>query len=355
MKRQIRFWGTRSVCFLVAVLAGNALGATKITSIDFKANEAESVIELTGDGPLTIDKQENEADKQIVLEIKDSELVKGAERKLDTSSFNSPVSLISPYKVEGQESVSRVVIQLREMKTATVSQDGNKVRVTLAGTGSSDSGPPVDQVPGPEGETGAAASTSAPASAEAETASATPGSDSAESSAGPPLSPTEQQLQNFVEAKTTKRFQGKPITIQVRDAELVDVFRLIGEASGFNIVVADDVVGRVTLSLTNVPWDQVLDVILSTKQLGAERTANILRIVTLQGLTIEKNNEIVARRATEASAPRITRIFPISYANPAELATILRTMTMPRPLPGEPPAPAGTDTCLLYTSPSPRD
>lgn len=131
------------------------------------------------------------------------------------------------------------------------------------------------------------------------------------------------KLQSFVEAKETRKFTGKPITVQVKEAELSDVFRLIAEASGFNIIVGEDVKGKITLSLIDVPWDQALDVILHTKQLGAERNNNILRIVTLTNLTQEKQAEMSAKKASEATAPRITQIFPISYADIKELAKVL--------------------------------
>src|SRR5690606_14179604 len=60
-------------------------------------------------------------------------------------------------------------------------------------------------------------------------------------------------LDTFVASRNSGQFTGRPISIKVRDADLVDVFRLIGEASGFNIIVSDDVKGRVTLSLEDVP------------------------------------------------------------------------------------------------------
>src|SRR5262249_10655469 len=64
-------------------------------------------------------------------------------------------------------------------------------------------------------------------------------------------------------------------------------------------------------------------VVLRTKRLGAERSNNLLRIVTLASLTSEKQEELRAKAAAEANAPRITRIFPISYANLGDIATLL--------------------------------
>jgi type IV pilus assembly protein PilQ len=130
-------------------------------------------------------------------------------------------------------------------------------------------------------------------------------------------------LEQFSESQATRQFSGRPVTLQVRDTELADVFRLIGEASGFNIIMGEDVKGKVTLSLVDVPWDQALDVILNTKQLGAERQGSVLRIVTLANLTSQKQQELQAKIATENAAPRVTRVFPINYANIDDLQTTL--------------------------------
>lgn len=131
------------------------------------------------------------------------------------------------------------------------------------------------------------------------------------------------QLTQFTEASERHSFSGKPITLQVRDAEVTDVLRLIAEASGFNMIVADEVKGKITLSLIDVPWDQVLEVVLHTMSLGAERNNNVLRIVPLANLTRERQVAIEAKSVADASAPRVTRIFPISYADATSLQTIL--------------------------------
>jgi hypothetical protein len=51
-------------------------------------------------------------------------------------------------------------------------------------------------------------------------------------------------LTQALEARNTGHFTGRPITIQVRGVEVTDVLRLISEASGFNIIVGDDVHGK---------------------------------------------------------------------------------------------------------------
>src|SRR5476649_16684 len=109
----------------VGLLAPLARGA-EITGLDFKMSGGSSNLTIQADGPFTIDKQENSQDKQIVLDIKGVTLGKRVSRKLDTSSFDSKVSLISPYSVKEDGGGSRIVMQLRDMASANVTQTGNQ-------------------------------------------------------------------------------------------------------------------------------------------------------------------------------------------------------------------------------------
>lgn len=272
-----------------------AFAVTKITNIEFLGLEEPNQIVVQADGPLVYDKLEGAEENQIILEFRDAKLANGSVgMKLDTSSFNSKVTLVSPYEVEGQDIV-RLVVQLKESVPSQVDVQGNTLKLSVLSEstgGNSDKG--------------------------MESASETVAGSA-------PVNPTaiDSRLKQFFEARETKRFIGKPITLQVRDAEVSDVFRLIGEASGFNIVLGSDVRGRITLSLAEVPWDLALDTVLHTLRLGAERNNNILRIVTLSNLAMEKQEQLRAKRAVEASAPRVTRVFPISYANLTDLQAIL--------------------------------
>jgi type IV pilus assembly protein PilQ len=306
--------------------------AAKVTSIDFKSTGATSDIEIHSDEPITFEKQENPSDKQIVLDLKGATLAKTASRNLDTSSFNSKVLLVSPYSVDGQPENSRVVIQLRDMQSANVTQEGNVLKISIPNDGSSESSAASGSAQAATTDQKAESESSeseTPSTGVDSNASVSADVESSEGASEPQKTGIKNKLDEFIEARQTKRFAGRPITLKVRDAEVSDVFRLIAEASGFNIVLGDDVKGKITLSLEDVPWDQALDVILHTKQLGAERTHNLLRIVTLANLTAEKQAELTAKLATEASAPRVTRVFPISYAKLDDLTTILTKFSSP--------------------------
>jgi len=119
------------------------------------------------------------------------------------------------------------------------------------------------------------------------------------------------------------RFTGSPITLKLKDADIADVFRMISETSGFNIVIHPDVKGTITLSLEDVPWDHALNVVLTTLKLGAERKDNVMRIIPKEMLINEKRQDLETKRLAESSAPRVTRIFPISYADLGEISGVV--------------------------------
>ena len=151
----------------------------------------------------------------------------------------------------------------------------------------------------------------------------TPSLTHSDSGLSPKAQAEAKRIQQFLTNREHRTFIGKPITIQVRDMDVVDVFRIVAEASGFNIVIGDEVQGKLTLSLLDVPWDQALSVILQQMGLAAERSNNILRIMTLESLRAEKVLEYQAKLASQVAAPRITRFFPISYADLTELSGLL--------------------------------
>lgn len=320
----------KSTGYLVAgLLAATALtapwvlaAAGRITSIDFRQADGKSLVEITSDAPLAFVKQENQADKQVILEIQDAKLSRAALRRLDTSSFPGAVSLVSPYQAGEQ---ARVVVQLRNNAGTSVVQDGNVLRLSVADGASSDRAQVSASAPEPAPAPSDSGETASTRTADELLAQEEPASKPAPKVSTPAtLRAEEKALDDFIQSRSQRKFIGKPITLQVRDMDLGDFFQLIGEASGFNVIVGSEVQGKVTLSLQDTPWDQALDLVLSSRQLGAERRNNVLRVTTLSNLTSEKQAELAARRASEAAAPRVTRIFPISYATLADLSNVFQ-------------------------------
>jgi type IV pilus assembly protein PilQ len=115
-------------------------------------------------------------------------------------------------------------------------------------------------------------------------------------------------------------YAGRRIDLDLKDADIHNVLRLIGDVSRRNIVVADEVKGRVTIRLRNVPWDQALGVILQSKRLGMVEQGNMIRVAPLEQLQKERELEMERRKIAVRLAPIETRMMPISYAQASEVA-----------------------------------
>lgn len=85
----------------------------------------------------------------------------------------------------------------------------------------------------------------------------------------------------------------KLISLDFKDADVVNLLRILAAESGRNIVAGDDVKGRVSISLKNVTWEQALDTILEVRALAKVERDSVIRIVSLDQLTKEK--EALAR------------------------------------------------------------
>jgi type IV pilus assembly protein PilQ len=127
-----------------------------------------------------------------------------------------------------------------------------------------------------------------------------------------------------------RRFVGRRIDIDLRDADIHNVLRLLAEVGDVNIVAGDDVSGTVTIRMRNVPWDQALDVILAARGLGLQRNGNILRVAPQATLDKEREMAIERARQQQVLEPLETRLIPVSYAIAAEMAPRARELLSPR-------------------------
>ncbi len=111
------------------------------------------------------------------------------------------------------------------------------------------------------------------------------------------------------------RYTGQRISLDFQDADIVPIFRLLADVSGYNIVVDPKVKGKITMKLINVPWDQALDLILKTHGLDKVVEGNIIRIAPAEKIAKEREAKAKLLAAQRKAEPLITRVFPISYAD----------------------------------------
>lgn len=307
--------------FLVLGTTIQALGQSEgdqpavVKDLGFTFAPGKSKLEISFDREVEFEKNSSEADKQVVIDIKGAKIDKKWARRIDASQHKSNISLISPYQ---SGDLVRVVLQLKENGGVEIAQEGNKLVALIDNL--QPAGEEISSIAA--AETGAEMGSEPSSTADAVEPAATNTTTTVSAVGGFGENAT-ASLDSFLEAQRTKSYVGKKIFLQLREADLSDVFRVIGEASEFNIILTDAVKGKVTVSLMDVPWDQALDLILHNNKLAAERHGNVLRITSLESLTKEKELELAALKAAEASEPLVVKIFPISYANIDNLKKII--------------------------------
>jgi type IV pilus assembly protein PilQ len=128
-------------------------------------------------------------------------------------------------------------------------------------------------------------------------------------------------------AAARKEYTGKTVSLDLMDTDLRNVLRLLSDLAGINIVIEPDVGGKVTLKVEQVPWDQVLDMVLAMNDLGKEQVGNVIRIAKQSKLRQEYVQQADAIKAKQSLAETTrdlgdisTVYFPVNFAKPADVA-----------------------------------
>ncbi len=115
------------------------------------------------------------------------------------------------------------------------------------------------------------------------------------------------------------KYTGEPISVNLKDVDLKDFFRLIHEISGLNVVLDPMVHGNLTIVLDDVPWDQALDIVLKNNDLSRQLDGNVLRIATVETLKKEAENRRSQIDAEALAVDKVSITRFLSYAHSKDL------------------------------------
>jgi type IV pilus secretin PilQ/predicted competence protein len=124
-------------------------------------------------------------------------------------------------------------------------------------------------------------------------------------------------------ARHKKLYYGQPISLDLKDADIHNVLRLLAGVSNLNIVATDDVQGTITLRLFDVPWDQALDLILQVMNLESVQEGNVVRISTVKRLREEREELARAQQAAQIVEPLQVAYIHVNYAKARKLAELI--------------------------------
>jgi len=129
--------------------------------------------------------------------------------------------------------------------------------------------------------------------------------------------------QEIVEFYEEKEYEGSRVTFNFQDIPVRSVLQLIADVSDLNLVVADNVSGNLTLRLTNVPWDQALDIILDARNLDMRENGNVIWIAPTADIAAREQQLLQAMQDRKELEPLATALISVSYASAADLQTLI--------------------------------
>jgi type IV pilus assembly protein PilQ len=261
-----------------APVAAPAMEGPKVEKVDYRKVGDKGRLTIASSVKPEYRIREGKDGKTVVLDIKGASIPEELTRTLDASKLNTVVASVSSY----QESLSprsvRVLVKLKEKAAYNVQDLENSLAIDFV------------------------QAAAAPAEAQA---AATEGSESSVINKGIKLQEQE--------------YNGKRIDLDMMDANVSDVLRLLAEISNLNIVASDDVKGTISLRLKNVPWDQAFDIILKSKGLDSIREGNVIRVAPAAKVRAEREAALTSRKAEEKLEDMEIEFVPVNYATAEEL------------------------------------
>ncbi len=290
----------------LVLLCSFSISAEEIKNVSFVQEGDVSKLIIEGDKEgIVAERFHVSEDKQIILDLKDVSISPKLLRGIDTSEFPGSTVFVSGYKKPGTKSDVRFAIQLRDNVRSIIETKGKNIILN------------IENRFGVFSQNKIRNSDNSIASKD----------DKIEDAVGLNI-PKSNSLEDILANLTLsgpKKYIGKRISINVREIPVADLLNMIADTSGFNIIIdqAVNTAPPLTLTLTNVPWDQALDTVMNLSKLVAQKNSNILIVKTLGNATKEMEEEMKAKALRGSLEPLVTRVFLINYATLAELGKIV--------------------------------
>jgi type IV pilus assembly protein PilQ len=244
--------------------AAGLAAARTINSIDFRRgrNGAGQIVVDLSNPRTTVDVREEGG--RIIVDFQDTALPTELMRRLDVTDFATPVATVDALR---QNNNARLVVTTSENFEQVAYQTDNLFTLELA--------PPIEE-PEPVGI--------------------------------------------FNE---NREYTGERLTLNFQDIETRAVLQLLADTSNLNIVVSDTVQGNVTLRLQNVPWDQALDILLTTKGLDMRRNGSVIIVAPAEEIAARERAELAALQEIQTLEPLRSEFIQVNYAKAGDLATLI--------------------------------
>ena len=299
-----------------------ASDVTRIADIGFEHRESEDVVVVKVSDAPRFQKQRR-AEGRVRLVLEGARLPEALERTLDVSAFGGRITAVSSYADRG-----RVVVEVETARGIEdlVTKKGGALVWSFFEPGSRPSS--VTGVARDGGVARRARTLHVDTALVGVPRVTTEFADSPVERTTPPADAA--AFSPAILGQAAGRYTGRRIDLDLKDADVHNVLRLLADVGRVNIVTADNVTGTVTIRMRNIPWDQALDVVLQSKGLGMVRQGNIIRVAPMDQLEKEREMQIARQKQEMQLAPLETRLIPVSYAEAEDLQARARDLLSPR-------------------------
>lgn len=122
------------------------------------------------------------------------------------------------------------------------------------------------------------------------------------------------QEEKVAQEKEKFPYVGEKLSLNFQDIEIRAVLQILADFTKLNVVAADNVQGRVTLQMNDVPWDQALDLILKSKGLSKRMNGSVILVAPTSDINKIEADELEAKKVVEQLEPLKTEYIQINYA-----------------------------------------
>ncbi|WP_165904735.1 type IV pilus secretin family protein [Sulfurisoma sediminicola] len=143
------------------------------------------------------------------------------------------------------------------------------------------------------------------------------------------VKPLKEDPNKLFQGSQQRGYQGEKISLNFQNIPLRELLYVFADITGFNIVVADNVAGNVSLRLNDVPWDQALEIVMQQQNLAMRKNGNVMQIGRAADLTRQEEDALKARQAIGDIEPTKTESIQINYQKADAISKLLTDAKQP--------------------------
>lgn len=128
---------------------------------------------------------------------------------------------------------------------------------------------------------------------------------------------------DIANSSATSAYTGEISSLSFQDISIRSVLQILADVYDFSLVAGDAVSGNITIVLDNVPWDQALELVLRTQNLGSRLEGNVLYVAPADEIAAQEQLELEATQQAQALAPLFTEFLQVNYADASDIMALL--------------------------------